>query len=278
MPFAEIQAGDQTIKTYYEQNGQSSPDIVLVHGLSYDHTCWASQVAALSASSRVTTYDLPGHGQSQEPAGPFTFDVYIEHLAHLLTYLKIQTVIVSGHSMGGSIILQFAGTEPKAHGIVVNGIVVVDSELPDPSEKVVAQTVGPLIKKYGLAFLMPYFQNIFYSLNFQAAEAEVVTAWQAQFITNVPDNVIAALNAWANRSNPVTSGISCPALVLTGVEDNFVGVAKSQILAAAIPNCQLMLIANSGHLTLQEQPASVSLALQQVLEEATARAKGAAKA
>ena len=96
------------ITTFYEQSGVG-PDLVLIHGLTYDHTCWSSQSAALSRLCRVTAYDLPGHGQSSAPTNPFTFDFYIQHLSSLMSALGIQNPFLAGHSMGGAVVLQYAG-------------------------------------------------------------------------------------------------------------------------------------------------------------------------
>src|SRR5690242_20448865 len=51
---------------HYEVNG-TGPAVLLSHGYSATCRMWDGQLAALSASWRVITWDMLGHGQSDSP-------------------------------------------------------------------------------------------------------------------------------------------------------------------------------------------------------------------
>ncbi len=64
-------------------------------------------------------------------------------------------------------------------------------------------------------------------------------------------------------SRPSLKAISCPTLVLVGDDDRLTPPDLSQEMAAAIPGAQLVVVADSGHLSTMEQPEAVSQALAQ---------------
>ncbi|MBV9084168.1 MAG: alpha/beta hydrolase [Acidobacteriaceae bacterium] len=250
------------IKTFYQQVGDG-PDLVLVHGWSFDHACWSGQLSTLSGHSRVTVYDLPGCGKSGAPHSGFPFDLYIEHLYGFLQSLQIKSAVFAGHSMGGSIVLQYVVTFPST----VNSFVIVDSELPNAAEAIAVKAAETAIHKLGLERTTPYFQNLFYGINFQAANPQAMAEWRRQFLANSTDNLLSALSAWVNRQDvsPLLSKVACPSILLVGMEDLFASLAHAQALREAIPLAQLLPIGNAGHLTPQEQPTSVNAALDQAL-------------
>lgn len=73
--------------------------------------------------------------------------------------------------------------------------------------------------------------------------------------------------ALRGRSNsvPTLPSISCPTLVMCGDEDTLCPVAYHELMAAEIPNAQLKVIENCGHLSSLEQPDAVTRELQTLL-------------
>jgi pimeloyl-ACP methyl ester carboxylesterase len=55
--------------------------LVFVHGWACDETFWSGQTE-LDAKYRVITIDLPGHGQSDNPATPPTMDLYARAIGY----------------------------------------------------------------------------------------------------------------------------------------------------------------------------------------------------
>jgi pimeloyl-ACP methyl ester carboxylesterase len=58
---------------YYREEGEGFP-VLLIHGLTEDHSIWDGQVASLQQDYRVLIPDLPGSGQSPLPAGAPSID------------------------------------------------------------------------------------------------------------------------------------------------------------------------------------------------------------
>lgn len=88
------------------------PAIVLLHGFCEDSSVWNDLITELvGARFRVVCIDLPGFGQSEAP-GQASIEYYAEAVHAVLSQLKLEKVILIGHSMGGYTALAFAEKYP----------------------------------------------------------------------------------------------------------------------------------------------------------------------
>jgi pimeloyl-ACP methyl ester carboxylesterase len=69
-------------------------------------------------------------------------------------------------------------------------------------------------------------------------------------------------------ASPVLEQIRCPALLLTGCEDGWSGPAQHTEMAARIAGSRLVIVPDSGHMSMLERPAEVSAALRTWLAQA----------
>ncbi|WP_203579550.1 alpha/beta fold hydrolase [Microbacterium hibisci] len=94
--------------------------VVLVHGIRTSATMWRSQVDYLAARGNpVTAVDLPGHGTRM--AEEFTLDSALETIDDAVrTAAERGPVLLSGHSMGGLLCIEYVGAEqpPPVAGFV----------------------------------------------------------------------------------------------------------------------------------------------------------------
>jgi pimeloyl-ACP methyl ester carboxylesterase len=99
---------------YVDFGGEGKPLCVLVHG-GQDHCRnWDFVAATLTRHHHVIAPDLRGHGDSQWAVGSnYAIPEYILDLAQLLRHLGETPVTLVGHSLGGAIVLQYAGVYPE---------------------------------------------------------------------------------------------------------------------------------------------------------------------
>ena len=100
-----------SFSTYYEESGNGDA-LVLICGLSADLQFWRFQVAELSKSYRVITFDNRGAGRSAAPDEPYSIGQMAEDLAALLDHLNVAEARVLGWSMGGVIAQSYALAHP----------------------------------------------------------------------------------------------------------------------------------------------------------------------
>ncbi|MEL7675350.1 MAG: alpha/beta fold hydrolase, partial [Chloroflexota bacterium] len=67
-------------------------------------------------------------------------------------------------------------------------------------------------------------------------------------------------------SRPLLAGLSIPALVIAGAEDETVGAELTGELAELIPGARHVAIPGAGHMPMVEQPAATTGALREFLE------------
>jgi non-heme chloroperoxidase len=92
------------------------PPILLIHGLSQNHLCWAKQYhSALADEFRLVAYDLRGHGMSQAPLEPGHYadgQLWADDLAAIIEQLGLDRPVLVGWSYGGFVISDYL----RAHG------------------------------------------------------------------------------------------------------------------------------------------------------------------
>ena len=111
------------VRISYTSEGHGELAIVFIHGWTLDHTHWRFQIQEFRKSFRVIAIDLPGHGASGANRESWSIDGLGADVAAVVRGLKLEKVVLVGHSMGGPVALAAA---PKLRGIL-RGIVVVDS-------------------------------------------------------------------------------------------------------------------------------------------------------
>lgn len=121
----------QRLKLHYVDWGNAEkPLLVLIHG-GRDHARnWDWVAMDLRRDYHVIAPDLRGHGDSQwSIGGSYSMIDYTLDLAQLLNAIGGSSVILIGHSLGGSVALQYAGTYPER----VRKLVAIEGLGPPPS-------------------------------------------------------------------------------------------------------------------------------------------------
>lgn len=96
----------------YTLAGSGEP-LLLVHGLGSTRQTWNPILAGLAETYTVIAPDLPGHGESDAPAGDYSLGALAAALRDLLVVLGLPSATVVGHSLGGGIALQFGYQFPE---------------------------------------------------------------------------------------------------------------------------------------------------------------------
>jgi pimeloyl-ACP methyl ester carboxylesterase len=116
MKVHEVHGGGGLRLHVREWGRADGPPIVLIHGLSQSHLCWAKQYdSALAEEFRLVAYDLRGHGMSQAPLEPEHYAdgaLWADDLAAVIEQLRLDRPVLVGWSYGGFVICDYL----RAHG------------------------------------------------------------------------------------------------------------------------------------------------------------------
>jgi pimeloyl-ACP methyl ester carboxylesterase len=261
------------ITVAYEQQGRG-PDLVLVTGVGYGGWFWHKVVPGLAAHFTVTTFDNRGAGGSSQPAGPYTVEMLAADTAGLLDALGIQNAAVLGHSLGGYIVQQMVAARPELAGRVIlsgtnhGGLKVIP--ITPEALSVLTNRVGDpldLIRRGIVVATAPGFSEK------QPAVVEELIAYRltnpvppAQYTAQVMAG--AGTAQWGDsRINEQMAAIRVPCLILFGEQDRVVPPANAQLMATKIPQAQVKILPNTGHLFPIENPQATTAALLQFLRE-----------
>jgi pimeloyl-ACP methyl ester carboxylesterase len=127
----------------YDVRGQGKVAVVLLHCWACDRSFWKEQVESLARRYRVVTLDLGGHGASGSDRARFTVAGLGGDVQAVADALKLERVVLVGHSLGGPVALDAARRMPGR----VLGIVAVDS-LHDVEKPVPRETAEKLAALY----------------------------------------------------------------------------------------------------------------------------------
>ncbi len=214
------------------------PAVVLLHhGLGSVYS-WQAQIPALVAAGfRTIAYDRWGYGRSdarEQLSMPY-FKDDLRDLKLLLELHQIQSAALVGHSDGGTIALYYAALHVKQ----------VTAVVPVAAHIYVEPKMHPGIEGVKRAFENdPNFRQGLRRLHEDKVDA-VFQGWYQGW--RKPENL-----DWDMRST--LEDISCPTLVVQGLEDEHATPQHARDIAAAIPDARLWLLPQAGHMLPQDYP------------------------
>lgn len=244
----------------FEVSGSGTP-LLLIHGFPFDHTIWDAQVRDLGERYHIITPDLRGHGKSPAPEGAYSMDLMARDLITLLDHLGVYKAVWVGHSLGGYITLAAYRLAPERFaglGMIASNYLADSEEAKtkryETAEKVSQQgaeaAVNPKVFKEGAP-----------------KDSEVVQKAERIMRATAPAGIIGTVQGMAGRpdSTETLKSARVPSLVIGGTGDQLFKPEIPQQMANLLPNSKLVM-ADSGHMPMLEQPKLVSDALTDLME------------
>jgi pimeloyl-ACP methyl ester carboxylesterase len=252
---------------FYEDSGGLGEPILFSHGLLWNTSLFAPQVAALKDRYRCIAYDHRGQGKSADaPGSEIGMDQLTEDAVALIAALKLGKVHFCGLSMGGFVGMRLAARHPQ---LVRSLILCETSADAEPAENVTKYRKLNFVARWlSVKFVSAKVMPILFgqtSLSDPGRAAEK-TAWKAQLDGN-RRSIWRAVNGVIDRRAVIDElpRISAPTLVIVGDEDVATVPAKAERIAKAIPHARLVRIPKAGHSSTVEQPQAVNAAIRDFL-------------
>jgi 2-succinyl-6-hydroxy-2,4-cyclohexadiene-1-carboxylate synthase len=234
------------------------PRLVLLHGFTQTRQSWRRTVAALGGRYRALAPDLPGHGLAAErrPASFAACAAYVRALAD-------GPCTLAGYSMGGRIALYTALALPG----VVERLVLVGASpgIADGAEREARRRSDRALADRIEAIGVEAFAAEWGAQPLFAGQAELVRrAAHADRLRNTAGGLSAALRGLGTGvMEPLWDRLGELAMPVTLVagerDDKFRGIAE--LMAAAIPDCRVEIVAGAGHAAQLERPDAVAAAI-----------------
>ncbi|MDA0702942.1 MAG: alpha/beta fold hydrolase [Proteobacteria bacterium] len=215
MPSVEVAGREVFYEAPRESGAGHGHVVLLVHGAFDHHALWREIVHALARGHRLVAVDLPGHGRSTGPAlndaaGCRAF------LAELVEALGLPPFVFCGHSMGGSMAVDFALHFPER----VVGLIPVGSS-PDwdiPAFFIDGWDTDPAAV---------YRENLAYLFSKKTAP-DLITAYDRQIRSTPPSHCQADMRVCASFHQAGRLGeIDLPTCVVCGDEEFWIDGSRA---------------------------------------------------
>ncbi len=246
---------------------QGRPSLVLLHGFGASLFSWREVMTPLSQFGTVIAFDrpafglterpLPGQWKGQNPYGP---EAQVALTIGLLDKLGVQKAILVGNSAGGTVAMNTALHFPERVQalILVSPGVYGGGGAPSWARPLLRI---PQVRRWGPLFVRSMGTR---------GESLLASAWHDP--SKIKPEVLAgyktplqaqnwdrALWEFTLAGHPLDlekhfDEIQMPALVITGDDDRWVPTEQSVRLAGELPNAELAVIPNCGHVSHEECP------------------------
>ncbi|MFE1286462.1 alpha/beta fold hydrolase [Streptomyces sp. NPDC058751] len=279
--------------------------VVFSHGYCLGQDSWHFQRAALRGVVRTVHWDQRSHGRSGRGAAqlddrkPVTIDqLGRDLLAVIEAAVPEGPIVLVGHSMGGMTVMALAEQFPELIRDRVVGVALVGTSsgrlgevnfgLPVAGVAAVRRVLPGVLKALGQQAALvergrrataDLFAGIIKRYSFASRDVDpAVVRFAERMIEGTPIDVVAEFYP-AFTEHDKTAALArfagMPVLVLAGVKDLVTPSEHSEAIADLLPDAELVLVPDAGHLVMLEHPEVVIDRLADLLVRAGAVPAGA---
>ena len=279
---------------------ENAPRLLVLHGgPGASHDYMLPQMLALASDYRLIFYDQRGGGRSRaEDRTPVTWQTHVEDLAAIVRELSLEPLTIVGYSWGGLLALLYAITvaggfreqEPALSANLAPApsparLVLVCPAPPTNalraqfSEELARRQRAPWIQEERAALTASglrerdpavYAKRIF-ELGVAGYFADPARARELtpfRVVGRVQQSVWESLAGYdLTRQLPM---IEAPTLLLHGAHDA-IPLASSELIASALPHCELVVLDESAHVPYVEGDAAFFAAVRNFLQRTRAQ-------
>jgi pimeloyl-ACP methyl ester carboxylesterase len=278
--------------------------VVFSHGYCLSQDSWHFQRAALRGVVRTVHWDQRSHGRSGRGAAQARGEsVTIEQLGRDLKAVIDAAVpegpiVLVGHSMGGMTVMALADQFPELIRERVVGVAFVGTSsgrlgevnygLPVAGVNAVRRVLPGVLKALGQRAELvekgrrataELFAGIIKRYSFASRDVDpAVARFAERMIESTPIDVVAEYYPAFNdhdKTEALAHFADLPVLVLAGVQDLVTPSEHSEAIADLLPDAELVLVPDAGHLVMLEHPEVVTDRLADLLTRTGAVPAGA---
>ncbi|MDO4732145.1 MAG: alpha/beta hydrolase [Bacillota bacterium] len=226
------------------EDQESPATVLLLHGWGVDSSAMEPLRSHLAQSCCAVSLDLPGFGGTAAPPEAWSVFEYADFVERFIQKLKLENVILLGHSFGGrlSIILGSRGVGEK--------IILTDAAgiLPKRSCKYYLRVYSYKAVKwlFSLKPLLPYKERAlkhWLRSNPSSDYAQAQGVMRQIFVKVVNQDL-----------QPLLQEIKASTLLLWGEKDTATPLSDGKLMEKLIPDAGLVVFEGAGHYPFLEQP------------------------
>jgi len=258
---------------YLDWGNDKQQPMLLLHGFLAHAHVWDDFALNFRSHYHVIALDQRGHGESQWSENvAYTIDDHFSDIALFIETLKLEELILVGHSMGGRHALFYAACVPHK----VDRLILVDARpgndlqashalrrllaafpLEAHSIKEVVQAIRSLYP-YLSSEMCYHIANHGYK---RVQEGTYIPKYDTRMGQQLEHMVYATESLWSFMEN-----VPCPVLLIRGKESSFLSRKVSQQMCRALPQTKFKEIPKSTHMPVQENPIATTKVIADFLQ------------
>ena len=214
---------------------------------------WQEPFQLMQSRWRCVSYDHRGSGASTFPPESITPTALVDDLFRVLDHLAVDSCVLAGESLGAMTCLQAVLREPSRF----EGLVLIDG-VPAASE----ERTSPLV--HGSRADYPATVRAFIDACVPEPDSEHIRRWGRQILLRAEPEAAARILEchYEEHVTPDLAQVSVPTLVIHGEHDAIIAPQAGEAVAAAIPQAELVLLSETGHVPTMTRPQSVVDAIE----------------
>jgi 3-oxoadipate enol-lactonase len=245
-----VRLNDITLHYQLIGSPKSKPTLVFVNSLGTDFRIWRDVVVRMVGEAAILTYDMRGHGLSEEGETPYSMELLGADLAALLDHLGVREGIICGVSVGGVIAQQLYAMRPD----LVASLILCDT-LGKIGDDDFWNARIAAIEANGLEAVADKILERWFTREFRRADNPDYIGYRTMFVRQPVGGYLATCAALRDTDlRDIASGIAVPTICVVGDQDGSTPPAAVADFARSIPRARFELIKACGHLPSIEQP------------------------
>jgi pimeloyl-ACP methyl ester carboxylesterase len=264
--------------TIHVRVGSEGPAVVMLHGFGDTGDMWAPLAATLVHDHTVVAPDLRGMGLSSHPEDGYDKKTQGGDVARVLDKLKIEKADFVTHDIGNMVGYAFAAQYPDR----VTRWVAMDAPLPGigPWDEIIRSPAlwhfnfrGPDVERLVKGRERIYLDRFWNELSANPRSIDEATRQHYAELYARPGAMHSAFNQFAaftqdaidNKAFATKGKLTIPVLAI-GADKSF-GTAMADDLRFVATDVDSVVISNSGHWLMEEQPATTVAAIRAFLDK-----------
>jgi pimeloyl-ACP methyl ester carboxylesterase len=264
--------------TIHVRVGGQGPAVVLLHGFGDTGDMWAPLAAVMAEHHTIVVPDLRGMGLSSHPESGYDKKTQGTDIAHLLDKLKIEKADFVTHDIGNMVGYAFAAQYRDR----VTRWVVMDAPLPGIGnwDEIIRSPAlwhfnfrGPDVERLVKGRERIYLDRFWNELSANPKSIDEATRQHYAALYARPGAMHSAFNQFAaftqdavdNKAFVAKGKLTTPVLAI-GADKSF-GTGMADELRFAAADVTGVVIPNSGHWLMEEQPAATIAAIRTFLDK-----------
>lgn len=234
----------QGIETHlFEAGPPTAEPLIYLHG-TFMGNLWLEHHAALSQHFHVFAPDMPGFGLTQRPDWLRDVSDYTLYFRDLFKALNLDQALLVGYSLGGWMAAEIAVWFPER----VKKLVLSNAA----GIRVKGSPIADIFAMNAQEFLAATFED------FAAAAPLMPASFDVDYLMDqYRQRVTLAALAWNPSFDPKLerrlSLVTCPTLIIWGVNDRIVPLPYADAFKKAIPHAEVVKLEGTGHVPILEK-------------------------